>query len=67
MNDLVTRGMVRGLLLFKFDNEYLCAACECGKKSKKVYHVLLEKSISEPVELLHIELSVPSVVENHHH
>ena len=34
MNDLVSGEMVRGLPLLKFENDHLCAACECGQQSK---------------------------------
>ncbi|KAL4573036.1 hypothetical protein LXL04_019829 [Taraxacum kok-saghyz] len=48
MTDLVTREMVRGLPLLKFENEHLCATCECGKQHKKGHPDLVEKSISAP-------------------
>ena len=59
--------MVRGLPLLKFDREHLCAACECGKQSKKGHPVIIEKSILEPLELLPIDLCGPSTVESLHH
>ena len=67
MNDLVSSEMVRGLPLLKFKNDHLCAACECGKQSKKGHPVIIEKSISDPLELLHIDLCGPSTVESLHH
>ena len=59
--------MVRGLPLLKFENDHLCAACECGKQSKKGHPVVIKKSISDPLELLHIDLCGPSTVESLHH
>ena len=67
MNDLVSGEMVRGLPPLKFESDHLCAACECGKQSKKGHPVIIEKSISEPLELLHIDLCGPYIVESLHH
>ena len=67
MNDLVSGEIVRGLPLLKFGNDHLCAACECGKQSKNGHPFIIEKSISEPLELLHIDLCGPSTVESLHH
>ena len=67
INDLVTGEMVRGMPLLKFDNEHKCAACECGKQSKKGHPVVLEKSISDPLQLLHIDLCGPSSIPSISH
>mgnify|MGYP001555789039 CR=1 FL=1 len=56
MNDLVYGEMERGLPLLKFENDHLCAACECGKQSKKGHPIIIEKFIVEPLELLRIDL-----------
>ena len=66
MNDLVSDEMVRGLPLLKFENDHLCAVCEYGKQSKKVHPHIIEKSVSESLELLHIDLYGPSTVESLH-
>ena len=67
MNDLVSGEMVRGFPLLKFENDHLCAACECGKQSKKGHPIIIEKSNSKPLELLHIDRCGPSIVESLHH
>lgn len=66
MNDLVFGEMIRGLPLIKFENDHLCPACECGKQSKKGHPVIIEKSILEPLEILHNDLCGPSIVESLH-
>lgn len=66
MNNLVSGEMVCGFPLFKFENDHLCATCKCGKQSNKGHPVLIKKSISEPLELLHIDLCGPSDVESLH-
>lgn len=63
MNDLVISEMIQGFPFHKFNNKHICVACECNKKSKKGHHVLIEKSISEPLKLLHIEIYGSSVFE----
>ena len=62
MNDLVTGELVRGLPLVKFENDHLCAACECGKQSRKSHPIISESSIAEPLELLHMDLCGPSAI-----
>ena len=67
MNAIVSGEMIRGQPIRKFDNDHLCVACECGKKSKKGHPVIIEKSILKPLELLHIDLCGPSTIESLHH
>lgn len=55
INRLVTGEMVRGLPLLKFDNDTLCATCECGKQAKKRHPSIVESSISKPLKLLHVD------------
>ena len=64
MNDLVTSESVRGLPLLRFDNDTLCAACECGKQSKKRHLSVVHSAVTEPLQLLHIDLCGPSAVES---
>ena len=59
--------MVQGLPLLKFENDHLYDACECGKQSKKGHPVIIENSISEPLELSHIDICRPSTIESLHH
>lgn len=50
------------VVVFKFDNEHLYVSSECGTKSEKGYLVIIEKAISTPLELLHIDLCGPLAV-----
>ncbi|KAI3510729.1 hypothetical protein L1887_17862 [Cichorium endivia] len=67
MNQLVTREMVRGMPLLKFDNENLCAACALGKQKKKPHKSITDSSVTHPLELLHIDLCGPSKVASLNH
>lgn len=67
INNLVTREMVKGLLLLKFDNDTLCLTCNCGKKTKVNNSLILNSLIAEPLELLHIDLCGPLTVASLHH
>ncbi|XP_052620939.1 uncharacterized protein LOC128127406 [Lactuca sativa] len=60
INKLIGDDLVRGLPLLKLDNETLCAACEKGKLSKSTHKSISESSVSEPLELLHIDLCGPA-------
>ncbi|CAH1432412.1 unnamed protein product [Lactuca virosa] len=51
----------------KFSNDTLCPACECGKKSKASHPMVIDSSIYEPLELLHIDLCGPSTIASLHH
>ena len=66
INDLVTGEKVRGLPLLRFDNDTLCAACECGKQSKKRHPLVIHNSVTEPLQLLHIDLCGPSAIPSLH-
>ncbi|XP_052626712.1 uncharacterized protein LOC128133358 [Lactuca sativa] len=57
---LIGDDLVRGLPLLKLDNETLCAAYEKGKLSKYTHKSISESSVSEPLELLHIDLCGPA-------
>ncbi|XP_052625956.1 uncharacterized protein LOC128132974 [Lactuca sativa] len=60
INKLIGDDLVRGLPLLKLDNETLCAACEKGKLSRSTHKSISESSVSEPLELLHIDLCGPA-------
>ncbi|KAI3723832.1 hypothetical protein L2E82_35593 [Cichorium intybus] len=60
INKLLGDDLLRGLPLLKLDNETLCAACEKGKLSKSTHKSISESSVSEPLELLHIDLCGPA-------
>ncbi|XP_052625928.1 uncharacterized protein LOC128132950 [Lactuca sativa] len=60
INKLIGDDLVRGLPLLKLDNETLCAACEKGKLSRSTHKIISKSSVSEPLELLHIDLCGPA-------
>ncbi|KAI3790995.1 hypothetical protein L2E82_04493 [Cichorium intybus] len=63
INKLIGDDLVRGLPLLKLENETLCAACEKGKLSKSSHKSITESSVSEPLELLHIDLCGPAKIQ----
>lgn len=67
INTLVTGELVGGLPILKFNNDTLCPACECGKQSKASHPMVIDSSISEPLELLHIDPYGPSTEASLHH
>nr|GEW18761.1 uncharacterized mitochondrial protein AtMg00810-like [Tanacetum cinerariifolium] len=59
MNRLVKGKLVRGLPLKLFKNDHTCVACCKGKQHKASYKAInVVSSISEPLQLLHIDLFV---------
>ena len=59
MNSLVKRELVRGLPKMEFTHEGLCEACQKGK-SKKASHKSTDTSvITEPLQLIHMDLFGP--------
>ena len=59
MNSLVKRELVRGRQQMEFTQEGLCEACQKGK-SKKASHKGTDTSgITEPLQLLHMDLFGP--------
>ncbi|KAI3708855.1 hypothetical protein L2E82_38363 [Cichorium intybus] len=64
INKLIANDLVRGLPLLKLDNETLCAACEGGKLCKSSHKSIPESSVSEPLELLHIDLCGPAKTQS---
>ncbi|KAI3691382.1 hypothetical protein L2E82_49739 [Cichorium intybus] len=64
INKLIANDLVRGLPLLKLDNETLCAACEGGKLSKSSHKSISESSVSEPLELLRIDLCGPAKTQS---
>ena len=60
MKSLVKRELVRGFPDMEFGKEGLYEACEKGK-SKKASHISKDMtSITEPLQLLHMDLFDPS-------
>ncbi|GJY21354.1 putative ribonuclease H-like domain-containing protein [Tanacetum coccineum] len=67
MNKLVKGNLVRGLLSKTFENDHTCVACQKGKQHKascKTKHV---SSISQPLQMLHMDLFGPTSVRSINH
>ena len=59
MNSLVKRELVRGLPQMEFCQEGLCEACEKGKSKKASHRSKDMSSITEPLQLIHMDLFGP--------
>ncbi|GJR31405.1 putative ribonuclease H-like domain-containing protein [Tanacetum coccineum] len=67
MNKLVKGNLVRGLPSKTFENDHTCVACQKGKQHKascKTKHV---SSISQPLQMLHMDLFGPTSVRSINH
>ncbi|GKA18457.1 putative ribonuclease H-like domain-containing protein [Tanacetum coccineum] len=67
MNKLVKGNLVRGLPSKTFENDHTCVACQKGKQHKascKTKHV---SSISQPLQILHMDLFRPTSVMSINH
>ncbi|GJW56611.1 putative ribonuclease H-like domain-containing protein [Tanacetum coccineum] len=63
MNKLVKGNLVRGLPSKTFENDHTCVACQKGKQHKascKTKHV---SSISQPLQMLHMDLFGPTYIK----
>lgn len=67
INKLVTGQLVWGLPILQFNYDTLCPVSECGKQTKESHPLIINSSIVEPLELIHIDLYGPSTVVNLHH
>ncbi|GJY94786.1 putative ribonuclease H-like domain-containing protein, partial [Tanacetum coccineum] len=56
MNKLVRGNLVRGLPLNFFENNYTCVACQKGKQHKASCKTKTVSSISQPLQMLHMDL-----------
>ena len=59
MNSLVKRELVRGLPQMEFTQEGLCEACKKGKSKKATHRSTNTSTITEPLQLLHMDLFGP--------
>ncbi|MCO6516390.1 MAG: DDE-type integrase/transposase/recombinase, partial [Snodgrassella sp.] len=59
INKLVRGNLVRGLPYKTFKNDHTCLACKKGKQHKASCKKIDEKTIREPLELLHMDLFGP--------
>ncbi|GJS99911.1 putative ribonuclease H-like domain-containing protein [Tanacetum coccineum] len=68
MNKLVKGNLVRGLPLKLFKNDHTCVACCKGKQHKASYKAITAvSSISEPLQLLHMDLFGPTSIRSIDH
>ncbi|GJS12696.1 putative ribonuclease H-like domain-containing protein [Tanacetum coccineum] len=68
MNILVKGNLVRGLPPKLFKNDHTCVACCKGKQHKASYKAITAvSSISEPLQLLHMDLFGPTSIRSIDH
>ncbi|GJX69392.1 putative ribonuclease H-like domain-containing protein [Tanacetum coccineum] len=67
MNKLVKGNLVRGLPLKIFNNDHTCVACQKGKQHKASCKAKLMSSISQPLQMLHMDLFGPTSVRSINH
>nr|GEV14644.1 putative ribonuclease H-like domain-containing protein [Tanacetum cinerariifolium] len=63
MNKLVKGNLVRGLPLKIFENDHTCVACQKGKHHKATTKAKLVSSISQPLQMLYMDLFGPTSAE----
>ncbi|GKB49661.1 ribonuclease H-like domain-containing protein, partial [Tanacetum coccineum] len=63
MNKLVKGNVVRGLPSKTFENDHTYVACQKGKQHKASCKTKLMSSISQPLQMLHIDLFGPTSAE----
>ncbi|GJR78299.1 putative ribonuclease H-like domain-containing protein [Tanacetum coccineum] len=64
LNKLVKGNLVRGLLSKTFQNDQTCVACQKGKQHKASCKAKVVSSISQPLQLLHMDLFGPTAVRS---
>ncbi|GJY35003.1 putative ribonuclease H-like domain-containing protein, partial [Tanacetum coccineum] len=62
MNKLVKGNLVRGLPSKNFNNDHTCIACQKVKQHKASNKAILVSSISQPLQMLHMDLFGPTSV-----
>ncbi|GJV69786.1 putative ribonuclease H-like domain-containing protein [Tanacetum coccineum] len=63
MNKLVRGNLVRGLPSKIFENNHTCVACQKGKQHKASCKTKTVSSISQPLQMLHMDLFGPTFVK----
>ncbi|GJY86261.1 putative ribonuclease H-like domain-containing protein [Tanacetum coccineum] len=64
MNKLVKGNLVRGLPSKIFENDHTCVACQKGKQHKASCKTKTVSSISQPLQMLHMDLFGPTFVKS---
>ncbi|GJT60216.1 putative ribonuclease H-like domain-containing protein [Tanacetum coccineum] len=67
LNKLVKGNLVRGLPSKVFRNDHTCVACHKGKQHKASCKAKLERTITEPLHTLHMDLFGPTSVKSINH
>ncbi|GKB87280.1 putative ribonuclease H-like domain-containing protein [Tanacetum coccineum] len=67
LNKLVKGNLVRGLPSKVFRNDHTCAVCQKGNQHKASCKAKLERTITEPLHTLHMDLFGPTSVKNINH
>ncbi|GJU31048.1 putative ribonuclease H-like domain-containing protein [Tanacetum coccineum] len=67
LNKLVKGNLVRGLPSKIFQNEHTCVACQKGKQHKASCKAKVVSSISQPLQLLHMDLFGPTSIRSINH
>ncbi|GKD34523.1 ribonuclease H-like domain-containing protein, partial [Tanacetum coccineum] len=67
LNKLVKRNLVRGLPSKIFQNNHTCVACQKGKQHKASCKAKSVSFISQPLQLLHMDLFGPTSVRSINH
>ncbi|GJT63462.1 ribonuclease H-like domain-containing protein [Tanacetum coccineum] len=65
MNKLMKGNLVKGLPSKIFENDHTCVACQKGKQHKASYKAKLVSSISQPLQMLHMDLFGPTSVRKY--
>ncbi|GJY06260.1 putative ribonuclease H-like domain-containing protein [Tanacetum coccineum] len=64
LNKLVRGNLVRGLPSKIFENHHTCVACQKGKQHKSSCKTKTVSSISQPLQMLHMDLFEPTFVKS---
>nr|GEY66205.1 putative ribonuclease H-like domain-containing protein [Tanacetum cinerariifolium] len=64
MNKLVRGNIVRGLPSKVFENDHTCVACQKGKQHKSSCKTKSVSLISQPLQILHMDLFGPTFVKS---
>ncbi|GJS35718.1 putative ribonuclease H-like domain-containing protein [Tanacetum coccineum] len=67
LNKLVKGNLVRGLPSNIFQNDHTCVACQKGKQHKASCKAKVVSFISQPLQLLHMDLFGPTSVRSINH
>ncbi|GJY92385.1 putative ribonuclease H-like domain-containing protein [Tanacetum coccineum] len=67
LNKLMKGNLVRGLPSKVFRNDHTCVACQKGKQHKASCEAKLERTITEPLHTLHVDLFRPTSVKSINH